>query len=274
MTNYDKTTYYIATGARSKMFTLWRYTPTLSPHVKPESYITNLSTNWGEAVKKAKARLPEGAILDEAEGLEVGKIQRERSCTPSQINFGKHKGTEIAEMATTYLAWLWKGASIKMTEDEISQSGGRYNYRDEGDIYKQIFDVDDKRKALIEAELITRKELTTYKGKLYDAYGLKWAKKKANDDAKLNGGLGFHGTLGDKIELKVKIIKSFDFQTDFGTCYFEYYKEVGTGKIYIYKGGRPQRFTKQTTIKCKIQKHENYKGQDQTFIAYIKPAKT
>jgi len=92
--------------------------------------------------------------------------------------------------------------------------------------------------------------------------------RKAKQRAKLIQ--GHHGTNGERIEIELTLFDSFLFETQFGTCFVETYKD-GDGHAYKYMGGNPPDMAKgdKKTVKGTI-KHSEYKGTKETKLQRIK----
>lgn len=75
---------------------------------------------------------------------------------------------------------------------------------------------------------------------------------------------------GKRIELSVKEIKSFSFETQYGICYVVEYIDADN-RVFKYKGSTPPSISKDEfeTIQATI-KHSVYKGQEETTIQRVK----
>lgn len=75
---------------------------------------------------------------------------------------------------------------------------------------------------------------------------------------------------GKRVDLMLKKVKSFSFETNFGVCYIVEYIDA-ENRVFKYKGSTPPYFENEndfTEVKATI-KHNNYKGQDETLIQRI-----
>jgi|APGre2960657373_1045057.scaffolds.fasta_scaffold20245_1 hypothetical protein len=73
-----------------------------------------------------------------------------------------------------------------------------------------------------------------------------------------------------RIKLNIKEIKSFNFSTQYGTCYIVEYVDADN-RVFKYKGSNPPSISKEDfdTVQATI-KHGEYKGQLETTIQRIK----
>jgi hypothetical protein len=99
-------TFYIDVSGKHQVFyTLWRYRMNVppSPYVKNPTYLGNLSTDFKEAVLKARQKLPNGYIELDRVGTKV------RLADPEMIKFGKYRGAMLEDIFMQdprYIMWL------------------------------------------------------------------------------------------------------------------------------------------------------------------------
>lgn len=83
---------------------------------------------------------------------------------------------------------------------------------------------------------------------------------------------GHYFTDGQRVELKIKEVDCFSFDTHFGTTFICKFVDE-SGKMFKYMGSNPPDVSKDefTVVKATI-KHDNYKGINETKIQRIKAA--
>lgn len=76
----------------------------------------------------------------------------------------------------------------------------------------------------------------------------------------------YHHQDGEKVEVELKRIESFGFETQYGYCYICKFISRDL-KVYFYKGSTPPNINEHeyTKVKCTI-KHNEYNGEKQTLI--------
>lgn len=79
------------------------------------------------------------------------------------------------------------------------------------------------------------------------------------------------GIAGSKIELEIKHIETFGFDTNFGRCYISKFEDR-SGNILVYKGNSvdPSDFNGFTESGFTVKKHSEYQGVRQTEIIRVK----
>lgn len=75
---------------------------------------------------------------------------------------------------------------------------------------------------------------------------------------------------GMRVKLSIKELKSFSFETQYGTCYVVEYVDTDN-RVFKYKGSNPPSISKEDfdTVQATI-KHSEYKSQAETIIQRIK----
>lgn len=92
-------------GRHSVYYTLWRYRPSISAHVKPFTFWQNLSTDFKKAVQKAKILAGGVPVFIEDIGTQVRSKDRN-----NRIQFGKYKNEyieDIFQKDPRYITWVW-----------------------------------------------------------------------------------------------------------------------------------------------------------------------
>lgn len=85
---------------------------------------------------------------------------------------------------------------------------------------------------------------------------------------------GYYGQIGDKFELELRCVKSFDFETKFGTMFIWKFVDA-ENHIFVWKTGNYiENIDEQPVLKVKgtIKDHNEYHGEQQTVITRCKIA--
>jgi hypothetical protein len=170
-----------------------------------------------------------------------------------------------------YLLWLAKGAHMR--DDEQS---ARYH---EEVWYPKLSDPDDPVLVGAKARAIELGLATIYNEKWVTLEQLEKIKTREEQERVFALNQGFHGQIGDKLDIRVRVVRETSFDTDWGRTYIVYYQDVVTEKIYIYMGGSPtvnaycyltnRRYSEEFNIKASIKEHKEYKGVQQTYLQRV-----
>lgn len=103
----------------------------------------------------------------------------------------------------------------------------------------------------------------------YDVYRKLTDKEKK---AKENLNSEFVGNVGDSIEVKIKVINNFAFESRYGLSYLHVFKDVDTGNVYTWTTSTKCVTASDTVynIKGKIKDHKEYNGVKQTVLTIVK----
>ena len=246
-------------GFANKYYTLWivgepyrEYTSEYSFYEKQDlTYVKNLSMDLEKAKEKLK-----GEEYDVDLNLR-GSSSFTRTCgelvdeTPENIfKFGRYSGKDVTEATDIeYVKWYYEETKNKFAEELLIKNGYRAieSIWVDGGSEKTYFSPEeyDERKEAIERQ--------NYINSLKD---------------------GFHFTDKEKVELEVKQVGFFGFDSTYGRCYVATFGTID-GLQVKYVGGSPPEMPEEefVKIKCTI-KHDTSRGHPETKIQRIKLIKT
>ena len=108
--------YIDVSGKYSVYYTLWRFKPSISIYVKPEQFITNLSTDFKTAIEKSKKAAGRVPVIIDRYGTKSGMFQAAKA---ELITFGKYRGKTLGDIFVEdpqYIVWLAKNYDGKSQE--------------------------------------------------------------------------------------------------------------------------------------------------------------
>lgn len=261
-------------GFTSKYYTLWNVTSEIrysggsvingnftgdSYNVTNHIYIQNLSMNYDEAIKKITERAGAAEWVEALDLKGQGSFRTE-TFIPREVQqipeycftFGRLSYTD---MRTSDDIWQLQRA----VNQEVTMRGRVY-----------------ARKRLIELGELTKYEwfenLYNAESEKWFPVKRKWATLRQIERFEQEKKSKHYFNEGDKVEVEVKIIKSFSFEGAFGTTFIQIY-ETKNNEIIKYMGSKPpaiaidnEGFTK---IKGTV-KHDFYNGLAETKLQRIK----
>ena len=249
----DKSGYIL--GFTNDFYTLWHYHTSWIPwveqgrttHYYPKHscvYVKNISMDYDSAVdymqKKYDQHWEEDLALRGEQFSSRDRSLFQDHCPSHLIKFGKYRASEVADIADTdpnYLSWY------------------RSELPNESDHY-----------AFATQELLRVGELVKYKGEVMTNKQMEWKKSDAKL-AKMDSGHLFNE--GERLELEVKLVKQFGFDTDWGYMVIQTLMTKDK-KIVKYKGTSPKDISKDQFIKIKATiKHSIYKDTKDTMLQRI-----
>lgn len=131
----------------------------------------------------------------------------------------------------------------------------------------------EERKELAKQRLIELGEVIQFDGKWISKETLEFHKEQKRKSELKNGHFFADG---EKVELIVELEENFSFDTQFGTCFINVFRDAN-GRLFKYKGSNPPdlyingEYNPNATYKFKATvKHSEYNGQKETLIQRIK----
>lgn len=207
--------YYLidVSGKYSVYYTLWRYKPSKSAHVKPIQYIQNLSTDFKKAIEKAK-------IIANVVPTYIDKTGTKSSLhgQKAKFTFGKYRGELFGDVFVKdpqYFAWVYKnlyGGLSKQNRDFISHYNNLYwENKTKENIENSISSYLGKKGEKISVEGIVKKiknvtgqfgdakqyNLEDLEGNKIMVYGL----EKLYPDVKISDQVKFTGTVANHYDV-------------------------------------------------------------------------
>lgn len=237
-------------GQADQFFTLWDVTKQMEYVNEYQAYekvtytyFQNLSKDEGAAIKKAREKFGiENPVIDYSLRGKKSWSKRSEGFVVDEVPidlfaFGKFQFTKISECEeTSYLSWYYQE-----TKSEEAK-----------------------------AVLLTR-GFKMYEGDLLSLESFKACKAKAKERKfidSLKGGHHFEN--GEKVEIEIKRIGGFSFESNYGTCHVETYASK-CGLLLKYMGSSPADISerKYQAVKATI-KHNAYNGESETRLQRIK----
>lgn len=272
---------YVEQGRKNKMHTLWTSYIDGSPHVKPR-FIKNLSTKSNVAMAKAleyaqRVGVPEHFVYDHTHDLNA--IKRVYKWTDTMVRFGKNYGKELRDCEPKFVHWVAKGCPL---QDE--RSGDWYNNYFGGVEFQAIAQTIAVEMGL---GMMDDRIYQTPRYVSHEQYA-KTTEHLSQRALEQNGHFFEHGA---KVELTLTLKHHTSFQSDFG--WMQIYKFIDAeNRIFTYKGSKhlekltpwtethngkeysgveSEFLTKGDTITLTATiKHDNYRGQESTYLQRIK----
>lgn len=230
-------------GFSGTYYCLWHYAKDIYGNYR-HSYIKRISTD----IEKVKKLYPDYPIDMDLRGMifDWSKTSSPRTKpTDSQFTFGRQRGYEIS------------------TSDDIKALWALYLTVERGIGRNKVY----ARRRLVELGLLVR---YPNGGRYFRNRNYVSPAHAAKLEAAKVQVKGLFYNNGEKVVLSVKEIRSFSYETQYGTVFIVEYLDT-ENRVFKYKGNRPPFFENKdcfTTIKATI-KHGNYKGQDETLIQRI-----
>jgi hypothetical protein len=169
--------------------------------------------------------------------------------------------------ATQYYT-LW---DYRVDEDWATNANGGHYLRGHKHIYSYIKNIskDEAKVKMLYPEIVPSMDLFGKTASWERYTPIPTLEKQKAELARKEATTFLHDN-GAKVELELKEVESFGFETQFGMCYICKYISKD-GNTYMYKGSTPPNIDDETytKVKCTI-KHNEYNGEKQTHIQRAK----
>lgn len=270
-------------------------------------YSRNLSMNLEEAKKKVEKLVDGGEYVVDLTlcgecGWNFSETINEGTDRPYwQFPTGRLEGVDIRTCEDVAALWhmylkkdIWNNGTVFQIFDKSSDQpfrGGTYSNRESAqdeidyqvkydtDLELEIKEVPSSRTfkdinphwvkpcALARRRLVELGVIVKHDGQyMTPEYIEKYEAKKAFESAKT----GHFFENGQRVDVRLKEVKDFSFETRYGTTYVVIYVS-DDNKVFKYMGSSPKWFGDEGFVNIKATvKHDNYKGEDETKLQRIK----
>lgn len=260
----DENVYYISTGARGVNYTLrvkYRDYIARGERIVRDRYVKNLGPNAEGAVRKAKD------YTDKRIYWQPIETHGRAAARPTNlVKFGKYQGMtidEVVEVDPGYVVWMVS----KADEENSFLSKKKYNA-----FVRELRRVADEHPEV--------RRIITERREAYEAKKRGWEQEREEQERK-RASRGHVGTVGERVEMVVKYLRSPYFEGQWGTTYIHTFEDdqdnilvwkTGTALGYYDEDGYWQSYEKGDRLKIRgtIKDHGEYRGEPQTAVTRVK----